>query len=113
VEEKFVRFLIELIKTQATFEAKLKALQELRKILEEETKIYQINEKLIYNIIHDEQIIDLMTSEYNFNPEIFKRFLPILPEYCKYKPISPKNIMQLFKYLACYVESLATGMSLK
>ena len=40
-----------------------------------------------------------MMNEYHFNPEIFKRFTPILQNYCKIKSLSMKNINNLFKYI--------------
>lgn len=44
-----------------------------------------------------EGVIDHMLTEYHFNPEIFKRFTPMLENYCKYKQLGIKNVTNLFK----------------
>jgi len=97
LEEKYVAFIIACLKEQTSFEAKLKAIQELRKIIEEEVKFFQIDDKKIFNMISQHGVIDHMLNDYHFNPEIFKRFTPVLQNYCKAKSITSKNISSLFK----------------
>lgn len=78
VEEAYVGFVVGCLKEQTSFEARLKAMQELRKIIEGEVKLFKLEEKSIYNMISSQGVIDYLLSEFNFNPEIFKRFMPIL-----------------------------------
>lgn len=58
-----------------------------------------MDEKYIYSALGQQGVIEHMMNEYHFNPEIFKRFTPILQNYCKIKSLSMKNINNLFKYI--------------
>jgi len=97
IEESYVGYVLTCIKEQTAFEAKMKAIQELKKITEGEVKLYKVEEKYIYNLINSQCIIDHLLNEYSFNPEIFKRFIPVLEKYCKSKSLNIKTINSLFK----------------
>lgn len=62
IEKEFIMFLVNCLKEQSPFEAKLKSIQEIKRIIDEQQKLKTIDEKALINYIADEGIVQHMLT---------------------------------------------------
>ena len=98
-ESKFISYIMNVMVQQSPFDAKLKSLVILKKILDKWLKLVSITVPLLIDVIHRKNIVDELLRY--FNPEIFKRYVPILKiiSESNKKSLNQNQIDTLFKIL--------------
>lgn len=84
--------------TNSPFDAKLKSIQEIKKALEGKNSLQFIDKQKILAKIDQMSVLEQLLDNKNFNPEVFKRFVPILNMMGKIKSLTMKQIHDLFQY---------------
>lgn len=99
IEDQLLIFIINVVSNQTPFDAKLKSLQLLRRIMERDLKLSSLPVNIISEQLVKENVVDYLLKY--FNPEIFKRYIPILSitsDNVK-KALSQKHVDELFKLM--------------